>query len=250
MKPLLSIAFAVALIACNPNQASENQDEKTSTSDKPIKDGEKVSHYSNGQICSIIPFKNGKENGKSTTYYRDGKINFIVNFKDGKKDGKATWYYSMGQLYQTRDYKNDQLHGWRHDYIPSGLEIMKIPYEDGHVLPGGEELTLKGKPRKHPEIEVGTQNSIFASGKFTYSFKLSESVSKVVYYVADQNGKTAQYWDNATLSPGKSNNTGIFEYYLAPGQFITEKIKVYAHFTRVNGYEGVVVKNINVALSY
>ncbi len=250
MKPLFLIALGALTLtfSCKNPKSKKSNDPKVVVV-KPPKNGESVSHYNNGQICSIIPYKNGEREGKSTTYYRDGKINFVINFKQGKKEGKALWYYSMGPLYQTREYKDDEQHGWRNDFTPAGVLIMRIPYAEGHVLEGGEEFTPKGKPRPHPKIEVETQNSLYANGSFTYKFKLSEPVTQVSFYLDDLNGTNSKYWFGNRLS-SSSSKKGEYKYHLMPGQIITEKIKVYAHFRRSNGYEGVISKTLNVALTY
>jgi len=248
MKPL--ILFSAALFTfsfCNRPKSSKEKPGIVYV--KPPKNGNSVTKYPSGEICSIIPYHNGERNGKATTYHRNGEVNFVINYKDGKKEGLATWFYSTGSMYQTREYKNDQMHGWRNDYTPSGKHIMEIPYENDRVMPGGREFTLKGELRPHPEIITETQNTIFANGAFTYLFKLSEAVSRVDFYLDYTNENTPRYWTFEQLQK-VDRKKGQYIIHLMPGQLITQKIHVFAHFKRSNGYEGIIKKTVNVALSY
>ena len=63
-----------------------------------IKNGEYKTYYDNGNIETVVNYKNDKLNGESKSYYENGQIKGEINYKGGKKDGISKSYSENGQL--------------------------------------------------------------------------------------------------------------------------------------------------------
>ena len=68
-------------------------------------------------------FKDGKLNGKHIEYHINGEINSIVNYKDEKKVGKNNFYDKDGKIYWSGYYENGTLinGGFIESYKPFDL---------------------------------------------------------------------------------------------------------------------------------
>ena len=72
-----------------------------------IPDGESVEYYEEGNIKSIIPFRNNIVEGLTITYYENGNIDEEVNYKNGKMNGEAKSYDENGKLNGRTIFKDD-----------------------------------------------------------------------------------------------------------------------------------------------
>lgn len=57
-----------------------------------------------GTIQTVIPLKDGKQDGKTIGYYENGH-KLSMEYKNGKLDGKAMMYDETGKILETEVYK-------------------------------------------------------------------------------------------------------------------------------------------------
>lgn len=241
LKTLLLLSLTTVM-ACE--MPTKNVDEKLPIAESSEKETEKVTnYYEDGKVKNEVTLKNGEKEGEALSYYPNGNLKYKITYKAGKKNGPATWYFQDGSLYQKRNHKDDEIDGLREDFTPSGKKITHSFYKEGHVLPGGQETKLDGTPRPNPTITVSEENDLKAHGVYRFKFDLSEDVSGVRYYVSMED-KSKEYWNEQQITT--KGKTGIVEIPLKPGQMMDRKVTIYAHFTRTNGYEGVIDKTVSI----
>lgn len=64
-------------------------------------DGKWISFYKNGNIKSIVNWKDGKLNGKYIIYEKNGKKSTETIYKDGKENGRY-YLYNLNGTYRTK----------------------------------------------------------------------------------------------------------------------------------------------------
>jgi antitoxin component YwqK of YwqJK toxin-antitoxin module len=66
--------------------------------DGSMLDGQVISYRDEGQIESILNFKDGEFNGPAMRFYRNGKLEFYMDMKDGMIDGSVFHFDKNGLL--------------------------------------------------------------------------------------------------------------------------------------------------------
>lgn len=69
-------------------------------------EGKWLEFYKNGNLKSIINWKNGKLTGKYIVYDKNGKKSTEAIYKDSKENGKYFLYYSNGNIRTKGEYEN------------------------------------------------------------------------------------------------------------------------------------------------
>ena len=85
----------------------------------------KITHYLNGKIKSIIPYINNKKNGKAQLFYSNGNKKGEIDYTDDLENGYIRTYYKNGSLESIETYENGLSN---HDliiYNPDGYEIYR-----------------------------------------------------------------------------------------------------------------------------
>ena len=85
-------------------RVSEGRDRFYYLDGKP--EGKWLEFYKNGNLKSIINWKNGKLTGKYIVYDKNGKKSTEAIYKDGKENGKYFLYYSNGNIRTKGEYEN------------------------------------------------------------------------------------------------------------------------------------------------
>ena len=65
-------------------------------------------------------YLNGKQDGKWISFYKNGNIKSIINWKDGKLNGKAYEYYENGKVLREETYVNGEANGPAKSYHENG----------------------------------------------------------------------------------------------------------------------------------
>lgn len=109
--------------------------------------------YYNGEIFSGKAsfnldrqyYENGKANGKWLNFYKNGNIKSIVNWKDGKLNGKYILYNKDGIKVLETFYYLGKEHGSYFVYHDNGFLRIKGYYENGKAIGRWEYFDKKGK---------------------------------------------------------------------------------------------------------
>ena len=96
-----------------------------------IPDGESVEYYEEGNIKSIIPFRNNMVEGLTITYYENGNIDEEVNYKNDKMNGEAKSYDENGKLNGRTIFKDDIR---LEDDVYKENEILKNTFKNGELV--------------------------------------------------------------------------------------------------------------------
>ena len=96
-----------------------------------IPDGESVEYYEEGNIKSIIPFKNNMVEGLTITYYENGNIDEEVNYKNDKMNGEAKSYDENGKLNGRTIFKDDIK---LEEEVHKENEILKNTFKNGELV--------------------------------------------------------------------------------------------------------------------
>ena len=96
-----------------------------------IPDGESVEYYEEGNIKSIIPFRNNIVEGLTITYYENGNIDEEVNYKNGKMNGEAKSYDENGKLNGRTIFKDDIK---LEEEVHKENEILKNTFKNGELV--------------------------------------------------------------------------------------------------------------------
>ena len=96
-----------------------------------IPDGESVEYYEEGNIESIVHFRNNIVEGLTITYYENGNIDEEVNYKNNKMNGEAKSYDENGKLNGRTIFKdNIKLE----EDVYKENEILKNTFKNGELV--------------------------------------------------------------------------------------------------------------------
>lgn len=127
--------------------------EEAKPQEKKVKDGPIKVYHSNGNLKTVVNYKNGIKDGTSYLYYKDGKtVQLELPYENGKRQGISKKYFETGELYAETSYAHNDLHGIRKIYYRSGQLKSAVPY--GYGLPGIGviEYLANGEKKSLPEI--------------------------------------------------------------------------------------------------
>lgn len=158
--------------------------EKETIYQKP-KNGVKKYKYDNGNVKSIVTYKDGKKVGMSNTFYKSGEKQYDIPYQDGKKHGKVIWYYKSGKVYRETDYKLGKKDGYQRKYWESGKLKSEMIFKNGMLSTGLKEITSSNKIKSTPKIVVDKINRISATEEYILRFRLSNDRKKVSYYIGE-----------------------------------------------------------------
>ena len=171
-----------------------------------IPDGESVEYYEEGNIKSIIPFKNNMVEGLTITYYENGNIDEEVNYKNDKMNGEAKSYDENGKLNGRTIFKDDIK---LEEEVHKENEILKNTFKNGELVKQ-DICELNGTLRERrilngDEMEYST---FYPNGNVKQKILTKDKIiiKEQIY------ARSGNIMSNSFFSDGKPV-TEYFEYY-------------------------------------
>ena len=171
-----------------------------------IPDGESVEYYEEGNIKSIIPFRNNMVEGLTITYYENGNIDEEVNYKNNKMNGEAKSYDENGKLNGRTIFKdNIKLE----EDVYKENEILKNTFKNGELVKQ-DICTLNGtlKERKILNGDEMEYSTFYPNGNVKQKILAKDKII-IKEQIYARNGNIMS---NSFFSDGKPV-TEYFEYY-------------------------------------
>jgi len=106
--------------------------------------GEKQTHFPNGELYSTIHFLNGYPHGRFTYYYYTGKIEMEGDYFYGERNGLWKWYNDKGSLTSERNYVAGNKQGKYINYHDSGTPSLICEYDDDETIGWYIKLSEQG----------------------------------------------------------------------------------------------------------
>ena len=171
-----------------------------------IPDGESVEYYEEGNIKSIIPFRNNMVEGLTITYYENGNIDEEVNYKNDKMNGEAKSYDENGKLNGRTIFKDDIK---LEEEVHKENEILKNTFKNGELVKQ-DICELNGTLRERrilngDEMEYST---FYPNGNVKQKILTKDKIiiKEQIY------ARSGNIMSNSFFSDGKPV-TEYFEYY-------------------------------------
>ena len=98
---------------------------------KGVLNGDSIKYYEEGNIQSIVPYKNNLVEGLIIRYYENGNIKEEVNYKTDKMNGEAKSYDENGKLNGRTIFKDDIK---LEEEVHKENEILKNTFKNGEVV--------------------------------------------------------------------------------------------------------------------
>jgi len=235
------------------------------------KDGPLKEYYINGNLKVEQYYINDSLRDSSIFYHENGQRNEIQFFKDDKKEGIWKKFNKEGNVYSELSFKDDMLHGTSSTYTyRSGRLLKRLNYQNGRMKGRQEFYHNNGKPKSinyfyNGQPGSGTEEWYESGEMVDNDFKiLVQEQNKVLlestlrYFITLENSKPDDevflLSDNdtghviTTLMPlQKKNGNFIWEYTIARGGFIMERLKLGAFRKTKMGNTFVKTITINVS---
>ncbi|MBW9311836.1 toxin-antitoxin system YwqK family antitoxin [Fusobacterium polymorphum] len=180
-----------------------------------IPDGESVEYYEEGNIESIVHFRNNIVEGLTITYYENGNIDEEVNYKNNKMNGEAKSYDENGKLNGRTIFKDDIK---LEEDVYKENEILKNTFKNGELVKQ-DICTLNGTLKERrilngDELEYST---FYQNGNVKQKILAKDKII-IKEQIYARNGNIMS---NSFFSDGKPV-IELFEYY--PNGNIKEKV--------------------------
>ena len=171
-----------------------------------IPDGESVEYYEEGNIKSIIPFRNNIVEGLTITYYENGNIDEEVNYKNNKMNGEAKSYDENGKLNGRTIFKDDIK---LEEDVYKENEILKNTFKNGELVKQ-DICTLNGtlKERRILNGDEMEYSTFYPNGNVKQKI-LAKDKTIIKEQIYARNGNIMS---NSFFSDGKPV-IELFEYY-------------------------------------
>ena len=98
---------------------------------KGVLNGDSIKYYEEGNIQSIVPYKNNLVEGLIIRYYENGNIKEEVNYKNDKMNGETKSYDENGKLNGRTIFKDDIK---LEEEVHKENEILKNTFKNGEVV--------------------------------------------------------------------------------------------------------------------
>lgn len=171
-----------------------------------IPDGESVEYYEEGNIESIVHFRNNIVEGLTITYYENGNIDEEVNYKNNKMNGEAKSYDENGKLNGRTIFKdNIKLE----EDVYKENEILKNTFKNGELVKQ-DICTLNGtlKERRILSGDEMEYSTFYPNGNVKQKI-LAKDKTIIKEQIYARNGNIMF---NSFFSDGKPV-IELFEYY-------------------------------------
>ncbi|WP_282015361.1 toxin-antitoxin system YwqK family antitoxin [Marinifilum flexuosum] len=215
---------------------------------KQPKNGVKKYKYDNGNIKSIVTFKDGKKVGVSNTFYKSGEKQYDIPYQDGKKHGKVIWYYKSGKVYRETDYKLGKKDGYQRKYWESGNLKSEMVYKDNMFSKGLKEINNSNKVKSTPKILVDEIDRVKTTGEYILRFSLSNDRKKVVYYIGELvEGKYFPADGKGFMELPSKNGIAEYKFKVGKGTQLIKNVKLVA--IESTSYKNKRVLSVSVPIS-
>ena len=171
-----------------------------------IPDGESVEYYEEGNIKSIIPFRNNMVEGLTITYYENGNIDEEVNYKNDKMNGEAKSYDENGKLNGRTIFKDDIK---LEEEVHKENEILKNTFKNGELVKQDIcELNGTLKERRILNGDEMEYSTFYPNGNVKQKILTKDKIiiKEQIY------ARSGNIMSNSFFSDGKPV-TEYFEYY-------------------------------------
>lgn len=111
-----------------------------------------INYYDNGNIESIVHYKNGVRDGGAKFYWENGNIRQELYYFNGRIDGMVRNYNEKGILQETFSIENNKREGPTSFFDSSGIYLNDKSYTDGMLDVEKEPLTYS-KPKENNLVE-------------------------------------------------------------------------------------------------
>lgn len=207
-----------------------------------------VQYSDDGRLQSSTTFRSGTRSGIAKKFYDDGTLQFEIMYKDGTKEGITKYYYQSGNLYRETNYVEGQEDGIQKKYYENGNLMAEIPYSKGRVIPGLKEYTKSGKLKTiYPDLIIEPVNKLAFENKYILRCYLEGKPKGTDYYKVM---KVKNSDREPLIRLEEKNGAADIEFYVRPGGFVMEKVKVRAEYKTPLRNIYVVEKEYNLALDY
>lgn len=207
----MAISFGlVSIITLQGLQANEPK-ECESDADKVVGCVNR-GYFTNGEIRSETPYKNGKPSGIAKLYHDDGKIKSETPYKNGYVDGIAKEYYKNGKLKHETPWKYDEQSGdskrdgIEKEYYENGNPKEETPYKNGDMTGIQKWYHENGKLRFERSYEKGELNGIYR--EYHTNGKLKDD------------GKYAIFGEGSNARSRSSKMVGDRKFYTEDGKLL------------------------------
>ena len=171
-----------------------------------IPDGESVEYYEEGNIESIVHFRNNIVEGLTITYYENGSIDEEVNYKNNKMNGEAKSYDENGKLNGRTIFKDDIK---LEEDVYKENEILKNTFKNGELVKQ-DICTLNGtlKERRILNGDEMEYSTFYPNGNVKQKILAKDKIiiKEQIY------ARSGNIMSNSFFSDGKPV-TEYFEYY-------------------------------------
>ncbi|WP_321299128.1 hypothetical protein [Marinifilum fragile] len=196
---------------------------------KQPKNGVKKYKYDNGNIKSIVTFKDGKKVGVSNTFYKSGEKQYDIPYKEGKKHGKVIWYYKDGKVYRETDYKFGKKDGYQRKYWESGNLKSEMVFKENMLSTGLKEIDNSNKVKTTPKIIVDKIDRVATANEYILRFRLSNGRNKVVYYIGELiEGKYFPADGKGFMELPSKNGIAEYKFKVNKGSQLIKDVKLIA----------------------
>ena len=171
-----------------------------------IPDGESVEYYEEGNIESIVHFRNNIVEGLTTTYYENGNIKEEVNYKNDKMNGEAKSYDENGKLNGRTIFKDDIK---LEEDVYKENEILKNTFKNGELVK--QDICTPNGTLKERRILNGDEmeySTFYPNGNVKQKI-LAKDKTIIKEQIYARNGNIMS---NSFFSDGKPV-IELFEYY-------------------------------------
>ena len=171
-----------------------------------IPDGESIEYYEEGNIESIVHFRNNIVEGLTITYYENGNIDEEVNYKNNKMNGEAKSYDENGKLNGRTIFKDDIK---LEEDVYKENEILKNTFKNGELVKQ-DICTLNGtlKERRILNGDEMEYSTFYPNGNVKQKI-LAKDKTIIKEQIYARNGNIMS---NSFFSDGKPV-IELFEYY-------------------------------------
>ena len=146
-RKLLMVAFALlfSVSAISNSQEIRKKDLKIVEKVYYLKDSDTPFTGKVSEGKDRLYYLNGKQDGKWISFYKNGNIKSIINWKDGKLNGKYIIYENNGMKSTETVYKDGKENGYYYLYNTNGTYRTKGAYVMGKPVGEWEYYDKNGK---------------------------------------------------------------------------------------------------------
>ncbi len=171
-----------------------------------VLNGDSIKYYEEGNIQSIVPYKNNLVEGLVIRYYENGNIKEEVNYKNDKMNGEAKSYDENGKLNGRTIFKDDIK---LEEDVYKENEILKNTFKNGELVKQ-DICTLNGtlKERRILNGDEMEYSTFYPNGNVKQKI-LAKDKTIIKEQIYARNGNIMS---NSFFSDGKPV-IELFEYY-------------------------------------